>query len=463
MPSLYSLNSQSHPFWDFVASLDDGISRNQVSNQAENQQTSTQEAGEPSKEKASSRQPTVEDDVTAESSSSSQEKAKAAEATVQGGVEGQQFPFRGRGRCGGNQSAQHGNHGNRSGPCHGRRGGRGGFGEPHNHHHHPSGEGFDGFGDFNQFAMRGPPFGGFGLFGPPHRGPPAPPHGPPGLHNGPQSHQHPHHRRGTRGGPDNFNLGEFLSKLGSRLGLDLSGAVESLGLERFTGGDTSVAEGVDFEPRADLFDTPASYLIHLSLPGAKKEDLGVDWDGENSTLRIGGVVHRPGVDEATLKLLAVDGRKREVGVFEKKIHLGTKRDPAKIDIAGITAKMIDGILIVKVPKVEVEQRKREVPISGSASPSPNREEKQEQKSALTRPIDSNPVPEPVTEKSFEAAASTTAAAEMDIDDTRSETEKGDPMQYDDPEEQLPEYKDSARENAADSEEDEGDYVKIDVK
>ena len=199
-------------------------------------------------------------------------------------------------------------------------------------------------------------------------------------------------------------------------------------------------------------------MIHLSLPGAKKEDLGVDWDGENSTLRIGGVVHRPGVDETTLKLLAVDGRKGEVGVFEKKIHLGTRSDPANIDIAGITAKMTDGVLVVKVPKVEVQHKKREVPISGSSSPSPVREEKQPAISNRTLS------PEPTTEKGKEAAVAAPAApTDMDLGHPRSDTEKGKEMEYDDPAEQLPEYQAPGPNVAGDSEEDEGEYVKIDVK
>jgi HSP20 family protein len=454
MPSLYSLNSQSHPFWDFVASLDDGASRNQPPNYAENQQTNASGAEGTSKEKASGKQPTVEDEEAAESSS--KDHGTAREASGQSSLGDQQVPFRGRGRCGGDEAARRGHHGDRSGACRGRRGGRGGFGEPHLHH--PPGEGFDGFGDLNPFGMRGPPFGGFGIFRPPHRG--AHPPGPPGAHHGAHPRHPSHHNeRGARGGPDNFNLGEFLSNLGSRLGLDLSGAAEGLGLDRFASGKPPVAEGVDFEPRADIFDTPSNYMIHLSLPGAKKEDLGVDWDGENSTLRVGGVVHRPGVDEETLNLLAVDGRRREVGVFEKKIHLGTKRDPAKIDIAGINAKMTDGVLVVKVPKVEVVHRKREVPISGSASPSPVREEKQAQQPAFIQSVDHSPASAGVTQKGKERAP----AAEMDVDEPRSETEKGDDMESDDPAEQLPEYKAPGQEDAAASDEDESDYIKIDVK
>jgi hypothetical protein len=72
--------------------------------------------------------------------------------------------------------------------------------------------------------------------------------------------------------------------------------------------------------------------------------------------------------------LVVDGRKRETGVFEKIIRLGTPREPASINVEGITAKMVDGVLVVKVPKVEKTFAKKEVRVDGSASPSAERPE-----------------------------------------------------------------------------------------
>jgi HSP20 family protein len=104
----------------------------------------------------------------------------------------------------------------------------------------------------------------------------------------------------------------------------------------------------DWSPEADVFDTPNSYVVHISLPGAKKEDIGVNWDPENSELTIAGVVHRPG-DEDFLKTIAMDERK--VGAFERKIRLGTRASPAHVDIDGIFAKHDNGILIIEVPKM----------------------------------------------------------------------------------------------------------------
>lgn len=111
----------------------------------------------------------------------------------------------------------------------------------------------------------------------------------------------------------------------------------------------STNDNADHTPDADVFDTENAYVVHISLPGAKKEDVGVNWDAEKSELSVAGVIYRPG-DEEFLKSLAVNERK--VGPFEKKIRLGTRASPAHIDVDAITAKLEDGILRVEVPKLD---------------------------------------------------------------------------------------------------------------
>lgn len=106
-------------------------------------------------------------------------------------------------------------------------------------------------------------------------------------------------------------------------------------------------EPEDFVPEADIFSTQTEFVIHVSLPGAKKEDVGVNWDAEKSELSIAGVIYRPG-DEEFLKTLDVGERK--VGPFERKIRLGTRANPAQVDEEQITAKLEDGVLRVEVPK-----------------------------------------------------------------------------------------------------------------
>jgi len=116
-------------------------------------------------------------------------------------------------------------------------------------------------------------------------------------------------------------------------------------------GETKAAKSDDFKPEADVFDTEDSYVIHINLPGAKKEDVGVNWDAEKSELNVAGVIYRPG-DEEFLKTLALDERK--VGAFERKIRLGSRANPALVDVEGISAKLEDGVLRVTVPKMNGE-------------------------------------------------------------------------------------------------------------
>lgn len=345
MPTIYNLNQPPHPFWDFVANFEDhpffgGYTRANAYAPRDNAgQEQQQEQPAQATEKAPEQnvhQPTVEDDPNDQEAprlrgigENPNHKDKPSEPETSSGGE-RDIPF--RGRCGGR----------------GFRGGPPGDGPRHHHRGGGPERGRGGHHGRGGFPGRGP----WWMHG-----------GPPPHHHGGGPPHHEHHRgppHGGRHGPGGFQLPDFLQDLGERLGLDISGAVDGPSSTDKTSSDNSV----DFEPRSDVFDTPTSYVIHTSLPGAQKSDLGVEWDAENSTLRITGVVHRPGVDEQLLKHLAVDGRKREVGVFEKAVVLGTRRAPAGIVVEGIKAKMVDGVLVVTVPKREFERT--EISIGGDS-------------------------------------------------------------------------------------------------
>jgi HSP20 family protein len=107
---------------------------------------------------------------------------------------------------------------------------------------------------------------------------------------------------------------------------------------------------VDFVPRADVFNTSTEYVVHVSLPGAKKSDVSVDYDPEESTLRLSGVIHRPEFSEELHNAMVIEERNHEVGVFGRNITLGTREAPAVIDNENISAKFVDGILVVRLPK-----------------------------------------------------------------------------------------------------------------
>lgn len=403
MPPIYMLNPPPNPFWDFVAGLEDHpffrgpppATRNEEAGPTPPVQPTpfpgaAQSQSQPGmSEKAQGKQPFVEDPPEVDPSTVKPEPNKGEETNRE-----RAFPFRGRGRFAGafkedddednkprrcgrgreDREARRCRPGGRHGP------GAGPGGPPPFMMGHP----FFARPPWAHPGFQGPP----GAHGPPHEDHhrPGPPHGHPRHHEhhrrGPPTdirdrdrrfgHGPPPHRRGGSPPHDRdrppFDLSEFLNKLGSKLGIDLTNAAEGLGLvsDRFTAGRTT--SEINFEPRADIFENTSAYTIHLSLPGAKKEDVGVEYEGEHSVLRITGVVHRPEVDEQMMNELVVDGRKRETGVFEKAIRLGTKRDPANIDVAGISAKMTDGVLVVRIPKIPQSELRRGVEITTESNP-----------------------------------------------------------------------------------------------
>ncbi|CAG7981058.1 unnamed protein product [Penicillium salamii] len=213
---------------------------------------------------------------------------------------------------------------------------------PHGHSHHgPAGFGF----------MSGPR----GMHGMGKHG-----HGP---HHDPRRFPGHHDHRGSRGGPFGFGARgprgpggrktggppggpfDFLRNIGAGLGFPME----------------APADGVDFTPSVDVFDTPANYVVHVSLPGAKRSDLSIVYDAEDSVLRLAGVVYRPGVNEVLHQALVMEERGQEIGVFEREVRFGTRVAPAPVVIDGISAKLEDGVLNVTLPKIaqdpQVQTRK----------------------------------------------------------------------------------------------------------
>ena len=507
MPSIYYLNTPPHPFWDFVSGMEDypffrqrrpGPPPPSARPGFEEAQTKAQASADAAKanfsEKAKGKQAEV----------NTEDPPDVDPSTVR--PTRKDMPFRGRGRFSKafegedtkekNEDGEDRHRGKRG--CHGdRRSQNNGLWGAH-HGGPPFGPPPFMFGPNFPVCPRGR----FGRpAGPEHEGPEgheghdphAGFHGRCGPHRGrfghhrpgPHSHSSPHGGPfARRGGDSGFDLGSFLNNLGERIGLDLTAAAEGLGLKQPRSTES------DFEPRTDIFDSASEYIIHMSLPGAKKSDVGVDWDGEHSHLRIAGVVHRPGVDEAMMSRLVVDGRKRETGVFEKIIRLGTSKDPASINVEDITAKMVDGVLVVRVPKAEKTFEKKQVRIDGSSpSPAVSAERPEEtyvnEKDLLFDAEEDKEMydaEEHAHQDHLEPASSEAVkgkqpqAAEEDAGDDRSETvgpehpnvgpEHLPRYEVEEPEESKLAKEHSQEDNMSDWEkygsEDEGEYVKINV-
>ncbi|KAI9810088.1 MAG: hypothetical protein M1827_006699 [Pycnora praestabilis] len=191
--------------------------------------------------------------------------------------------------------------------------------------------------------------GPLGPEGPEHRGPHEHPEGPWGGRRGGRC-------GGGRRGPPPFARGGGWggpSRHGGWGGPQPSNmdGIAKFFQQQFGGEEGAEKDSTDFTPPVDVFDTEDAYFIHVSLPGAKKEDVGVNWNADKSELCIAGVVHRPG-DEEFLKTLAMGERK--VGVFDKKVKLGNRANPASVDADTISAKLEDGVLRVEIPKQDKE-------------------------------------------------------------------------------------------------------------
>lgn len=124
-----------------------------------------------------------------------------------------------------------------------------------------------------------------------------------------------------------------------------------------------------FSPPVDVFDTQTAYLVHVSLPGAQKEDIGVHWDAEKNTLNIAGVLYRAnGADHELVNQMIQ--WERPVGLFERSVRLPLPKRNVRVPINGeaaressiedidadhIVAKLEDGVLVLTVPKMVREK------------------------------------------------------------------------------------------------------------
>ncbi|CAG8961856.1 hypothetical protein HYFRA_00013656 [Hymenoscyphus fraxineus] len=162
-------------------------------------------------------------------------------------------------------------------------------------------------------------------------------------------------------GPGGFDMNALMASLSQhplaqtfRNYAEQAGAFGAAGPQR--SGEVLVPEDTNsedsFVPPIDIFSTERAYVLHVALPGARKEDVGVNWDEEKGVLNLAGVVYRKG-DEAFLQTLTQGERK--VGMFDRTVKLppgdGEKEE---VDGDNITAKLEDGVLVVTVPKAEKE-------------------------------------------------------------------------------------------------------------
>lgn len=106
-----------------------------------------------------------------------------------------------------------------------------------------------------------------------------------------------------------------------------------------------LGERTTWSPPVDIEETDDAYVVEAELPSVKREDVSVELVGND--LQITGEVKEQ-ERKGTLRRQA-----RRTGRFAYRVTLPTHIDPDKID-----ANLTDGVLTVRVPKSERDQRRR---------------------------------------------------------------------------------------------------------
>ena len=110
------------------------------------------------------------------------------------------------------------------------------------------------------------------------------------------------------------------------------------------------AQGI---PAANVYETPASYLLELNVPGRNKEDFNISVDKDLLTVSF------EKKDEANAEGVTAVRKEFTVKSFKRTFSLDEK-----IDVNQIQAKYENGILKLELPKkAELKQEPKQITIS----------------------------------------------------------------------------------------------------
>lgn len=107
-----------------------------------------------------------------------------------------------------------------------------------------------------------------------------------------------------------------------------------------------------FVPKVDVWETDQGYDMHVAVPGMKKEDFKVDVKDNFLTISGERKVNRETKEEDFQSI------ESQYGSFSRSFAL-----PELADASKITAKYVDGILEIHVPKDEKKTLKNSIKIS----------------------------------------------------------------------------------------------------
>ena len=104
-----------------------------------------------------------------------------------------------------------------------------------------------------------------------------------------------------------------------------------------------------FRPAADLYETPEGLVLRMEIPGAVREELGIDLAGQELIVR---GRRRPLPPANVSRVLHYE---ISYGSFERSFHI-----PMAIDPEGVRARYEQGILEVRLPRQH--PRSRRIPV-----------------------------------------------------------------------------------------------------
>lgn len=108
---------------------------------------------------------------------------------------------------------------------------------------------------------------------------------------------------------------------------------------------------VYFTPRTDVVENEKDFKVSIVLPGMKKDEIKIDVDGDNLTI---SGERKQTIENKDSKVHLVESF---YGKFSRSFNL-----PENVDKQNIEAELVDGILNLTIPKVEVKDTKTSITI-----------------------------------------------------------------------------------------------------
>ena len=108
---------------------------------------------------------------------------------------------------------------------------------------------------------------------------------------------------------------------------------------------------VFFTPRTDIVENEKNFTLHVVLPGLNKSEINIAVDGDKLTISGERKVNTENKDEKFHMKESFSGK------FSRSFTL-----PENVDKQNIEAELVNGILQLSIPKVEVKETKTAITI-----------------------------------------------------------------------------------------------------